>query len=101
MTEIWSEFIKKINYFTQALIKYFSILFKKTLSAGKLFSNSSIEKIEENRLKWEVNNSKKKLGHHIYKTNLADETYNFSNDTEFHKLVKKIKEIEDLLNTKK
>ena len=101
MTEIWSEFIKKINQFTQALIKYFSIFVKKTLSAGKFFSNSSMEKIEENRLKWEVSNNKKKLGHHIYKSNLSDEIYNFSNDTEFHKLIKKIKETEDLLNIKK
>ena len=41
----------------------------------------------------------KKLGDYIYKCNLNN-TYNFSNDSQFHKLIDKIKEIENFLNNK-
>ena len=57
------------------------------------------QKLEINKLKWELSKAKQQLGDYIYNSNIND-TYDFSNDSEFHKLIDKIKEIENFLNNK-
>ena len=99
MSEVWSIFIDKINKFNQRIIRYSVSIIKSIISSSKFFSKSSIKKVEINKLKWELSKAKKKLGDYIYNSNIND-TYDFSNDSEFHKLIDKIKEIENFLNNK-
>ena len=97
MSDVWSIFVDKINNFNQNLIRYFVSIIKSIISYGRFFSKSSVEKIEINKLKWELKKEKEKLGEYIYKSNL-DDTYNFSNDLKFHEFINKIKKIEHFLN---
>jgi len=97
MSEVWSIFVDKINNFSQKIVRYSALITKSIISSGKIFSKSSIKKIEINKLKWELNKEKEKLGNYIYKCNLND-MYDFSNDPKFHKFISKIKEIENFLN---
>jgi len=99
MSEVWSIFVDKINKFNQKIIRYSALIIKNVISSSKNLSNSSIEKIEINKLKWELNKEKQKLGNYIYKCN-SNDIYDFSNDTQFYKLIDKIKEIENFLQNK-
>ena len=99
MSEVWSIFIDKINKFNQKIIRYSALIIKSIISSSKNLSSSSIEKIEINKLKWELNKEKQKLGDYIYKSNCND-IYDFSNDTQFYKLINKVKEIENFLKNK-
>ena len=99
MSEVWSIFVDKINKITQRIIRYSVSIIKSIISSSKFFSKSSMKKVEINKLKWELSKAKKKLGDYIYNSNIND-TYDFSNDSEFHKLINKIKEIENFLNNK-
>ena len=99
MSEVWSIFVDKINKFNQKIIRYSDLIIKNIISSSKNLSSSSIEKIEINKLKWELNKEKQKLGDYIYNCNRND-VYDFSNDTQFYKLVNKIKEIENFLKIK-
>ena len=99
MSEVWSIFVDKINKITQRIIRYSVSIIKSIISSSKFFSKSSMKKVEINKLKWELSKAKKKLGDYIYNSNIND-TYDFSNDSEFHKLIDKIKEIENFLNNK-
>ena len=99
MSEVWSIFVDKINKFNQKIIRYSALIIKSIISSSKNLSSSSIEKIEINKLKWELNKEKQKLGDYIYNCNRND-VYDFSNDTQFYKLVNKIKEIENFLKIK-
>ena len=99
MSEVWSIFVYKINKFNQKIIRYSALIIKSIISSSKNLSNSSIEKIEINKLKWELNKEKQKLGNYIYKCN-SNDIYDFSNDTQFYKLIDKIKEIENFLKNK-
>jgi len=99
MSEVWSIFVDKINKFNQKIIRYSALIIKSIISSSKNLSSSSIEKIEINKLKWELNKEKQKLGDYIYKSNCND-IYDFSNDTQFYKLINKIKEIENFLKNK-
>ena len=99
MSEVWSIFVDKINKFNQKIIRYSALIIKSIISSSKNLSSSSIEKIEINKLKWELNKEKQKLGNYIYKCHCND-IYDFSNDTQFYKLINKIKEIENFLKIK-
>ena len=99
MSDVWSLFVDKINKFNKNIARYSFSIIKNILSYSKIFSKSSINKIENNKLNWELKKRKEELGHYIYKCNL-DKTYNFSNDDKFHNLITKIKEIEIFLNNK-
>ena len=99
MSEVWSIFVDKINKFTQRIIRYSFSIIKSIISSSKFFSKSSMKKVEINKLKWELSKAKQQLGDYIYNSNIND-TYDFSNDSEFHKLIDKIKEIENFLNNK-
>ena len=99
MSEVWSIFVDKINKFNQKIIRYSAFIIKSIISSSKNLSSSSIEKIEINKLKWELNKEKQKLGDYIYKSN-CNNIYDFSNDTQFYKLINKIKEIENFLKIK-
>ena len=99
MSEVWSIFIDKINKFNQRIVRYSVSIIKSIISSSKIFSKSSIKKVEINKLKWELNKEKQKLGEHIYNSNIND-IYDFSNDSKFHNLINKIKEIENFLNNK-
>ena len=99
MSEVWSIFVDKINKITQRIIRYSVSIIKSIISSSKFFSKSSMKKVEINKLKWELSKAKKKLGDYIYNSNIND-TYDFSNDSEFHKLINNIKEIENFLNNK-
>ena len=99
MSEVWSIFVDKINKFNQKIIRYSAFIIKSIISSSKNLSSSSIEKIEINKLKWELNKEKQKLGDYIYKSN-CNNIYDFSNDTQFYKLINKIKEIENFLKNK-
>ena len=99
MSEVWSIFVDKINKFNQKIIRYSASIIKSIISSSKKLSSSSIEKIEINKLKWELNKEKQKLGNYIYKCN-SNDIYDFSNDTQFYKLIDKIKEIENFLQNK-
>ena len=99
MSDVWSLFVDKINSFNRNIARYSFLIIKNILSYSKIFSKSSIHKIEVNKLNWELKKEKEKLGHYIYKSNL-NKTYDFSNDTKFHNLITKIKEIEFFLKDK-
>ena len=99
MSEVWSIFIDKINKFNQKIVRYSAYIIKSIISSSKVLSKSSIKKIEINKLQWELNKEKQKLGYYIYKCNL-DGTYDFSNDSKFHQFIDRIKEIENFLNNK-
>jgi len=99
MSDVWSIFVDKINNFTQKIVRYSVSIIKSIISSSKFFSKSSLKKIEINKLKWELNKEKERLGDYIYKSNL-NKTYDFSNDSQFHKIIDKIKEIENFLNNK-
>lgn len=99
MSEVWSIFVNKINKFNQKIIRYSALIIQSIISSSKNLSTSSIKKIEINKLKWELNKQKQKLGHYIYKSNYND-VYDFSNDAQFYKLINKIKEIENFLNNR-
>ena len=100
MSEVWSIFVDKINKFNQKLIRYSALIIKSIISSSKNLSSSSIEKIEINKLKWELNKEKQKLGNYIFKCQ-SNDIYDFSNDPQFYKIIDKIKEIENFLKNKK
>ena len=99
MSEIWLLFIKKINKTNQLLIKYFSLIIKKIIHGGKFFSKSSIEKIEEKKIKWERQKKLEQLGLYIYNSNQEKDMVDFSNDVYFNETIKKIKEDQEFLES--
>ena len=98
MSEVWLSFIKKINFFSQKIIKYCSFLVQNIISGGKNFSKRSIDNFEINKVKWELKQRKQELGDYIYKSNIEDNTFNFSGDENFDKIIKKIKENQNFIN---
>jgi len=100
MSDVWSIFVDKIDNFNRKLIRYSFLIIKSIISSSKFFSQSSLNKIEIKKLNWELQKEKEKLGHYIYKCKLNG-IYDFSNDSQFYDLTKKIKEIENFLNSKK
>ena len=99
MSEVWSIFDDKINKFTQRIIRYSVSIIKSIISSSKFFSKSSIKKVEINKLKWELDKEKQKLGSYIYKSH-SNNIYDYSNDSQFHEFTDKIKEIENFLQNK-
>ncbi|MAR14972.1 MAG: hypothetical protein CMG21_00745 [Candidatus Marinimicrobia bacterium] len=99
MSEVWSIFVNKINKFNQKIIRYSVLIIKSIISSTKNLSIFSIKKIEVNKLKWELNKEKQKLGDYILKCQRND-IYDFSNDPQFYKLIDKVKEIENFLKNK-
>ena len=99
MSNIRLSFIKKINLFTVKLIKYFSYLIKNIISGSRKISKKSIDNIELNKVKWELKKNKHDLGNYIYKSNVNDNAFNFSDDENFDKIIRKIKENENFINT--
>tara|TARA_B100001142_G_scaffold317207_1_gene357914 strand:+ start:68 stop:373 length:306 start_codon:yes stop_codon:yes gene_type:complete len=99
MSEVWSIFVNKINKFNQKIIRYSVLIIKSIISSSKNLSIFSIKKIEVNKLKWELNKEKQKLGDYILKCQRND-IYDFSNDPQFYKLIDKVKEIENFLKNK-
>ena len=99
MSEVWSIFVDKINKFNQKIIRYSVLIIKSIISSSKNLSIFSIKKIEVNKLKWELNKEKQKLGDYILKCQRND-IYDFSNDPQFYKLIDKVKEIENFLKNK-
>ena len=98
MSEIWLSFIKKINLFSQKLIKYFSFLVRNIISGSKNLSKKSIDNFEVNKIRWELKKNKQELGNYVYKSNVNDDVFNFSSDENFDKIIKKIKENENFIN---
>ena len=99
MSDIWLLFIDKINKFNKNIARYSFSIIKNILSYSKVFSKSSIDKIEIKKLNWELKKEREKLGSYIYKCNLQN-IYDFSNDATFNNSIDKIKEIENFLNDK-
>ena len=99
MSDIWSIFIDKINIFNQKIIRYSVSIIKNIISFSKVFSKSSVKRIEIKKLKWELDKEKQKLGDYIYKSH-SNNIYDYSNDSQFHKFTNKIKEIENFLQNK-
>ena len=99
MSDVWSIFIDKINNFNQKIIRYSVSIIKNIISSSKVFSKSSVKRIEIKKLKWELDKEKQKLGDYIYKSHFNN-TYDYSNDSQFHKFIDKIKEIENFLQNK-
>ena len=99
MSEIWLLFIKRINKLNQLLIKSFSLFIKKIIHGGKFFSKSSIEKIEEKKIKWELQKKLEQLGLYIYNANKEKGTVDFSDDVYFNDIIKKIKEDQEFLKS--
>tara|TARA_B110000014_G_scaffold264129_1_gene263537 strand:- start:578 stop:904 length:327 start_codon:yes stop_codon:yes gene_type:complete len=100
MSEIWLLFIKKINKTNQLLIKYFSLLSKKIISESRFFSRNSIEKIETKKIKWKLQKKYEELGFYIYDCNDSNGMVDFSNDTDFNEMIKKIKKEQNFLESK-
>jgi len=98
MSEIWLSFIKKINLFSQKLIKYFSFLVRNIISGSKNLSQKSIDNFEANKIRWELKKNKQELGNYVYKSNVNDDVFNFSSDENFDKIIKKIKENENFIS---
>ena len=72
MSDVWTLFIDKINKFNKNIALYSFSIIKNILSYSKLFSKSSIDKIEINKLTQKNKNSNplkssvlsaEKLGH--------------------------------------
>lgn len=99
MSDVWTLFIDKINKFNKNIALYSFSIIKNIFSYSRLLSKSSIDKIEINKLKWELKKEKEKLGNYIYKCNLKN-IYDFSNDATFSNSIDKIKEIENFLEDK-
>ena len=99
MSDVWSLFVERINKFNKNLIKLFIRLFKNIISKGNLFSKFSLNKIESNKIKWDISKSKEALGDYIYNKYINRIT-DFSNDSRFEELNKKIKDSSDFLNYK-
>ncbi len=99
MSDIWSIFIDKINSFNHKIIRYSVSIIKNIISFSKVFSKSSVKRIEIKKLKWELDKEKQKLGDYIYKSH-SNNIYDYSNDSQFHKFTNKIKEIENFLQNK-
>tara|TARA_B110000263_G_scaffold57003_1_gene48644 strand:+ start:832 stop:1143 length:312 start_codon:yes stop_codon:yes gene_type:complete len=100
MADFWLFFVKKINYSSQRLVKYFSILFKNILNSSSSISKNSLNQIEIQKMKWELKHHQEELGAYVYKCNSFDGAFNFSNDVDFNELVKKIKEIQNFIDKK-
>lgn len=99
MSDIWSIFIDKINSFNHKIIRYSVSIIKNIISFSKVFSKSSVKRIEIKKLKWELDKEKQKLGDYIYKSH-SNNIYDYSNDSQFHEFTDKIKEIENFLQNK-
>tara|TARA_B100001123_G_C15107679_1_gene946176 strand:- start:521 stop:832 length:312 start_codon:yes stop_codon:yes gene_type:complete len=99
MSEIWLLFIKRINKLNQLLIKSFSIFVKKVIYGGKFFSKSSIQKVEEKKIKWEIQKKCEQLGSYIYDLHQENGTVDFSNDMHFNDMIKKIREDQNFLKS--
>ena len=99
MSDVWSLFIDRINRFNKSLIKLFIRLFKNIISKGNLLSKFSLNKIESNKIKWDISKSKEVLGDYIFNKYINRIT-DFSNDTKFEELNKKIKDSCHFLNHK-
>lgn len=100
MSDIWYIFVSSINSFNQKLIKFIILSFKKIVQLGKFYSKSSTTNIEIKKIEWELNKERKKLGKYVFEKNLEN-TYDFSNDTDFSRKIKIISEIENFLKSKK
>jgi len=100
MADFWLFFVKKINYSSQRLIKYFSILFRNIIDSSSYFSKNGLNQIEIQKMKWELKHHQEELGTYIYKCNISDGSFNFSNDVHFNELIKKIKEIQLFIDKK-
>ena len=100
MADFWIFFVKNINKSTQKLLRYISILFSNISNSSSNFFKDGFNKIEIQKLKLELSFHYKKLGDYIYKSNTNDDAYDFSNDENFIKLIKKIKEIENFIDIK-
>ena len=100
MADFWLFFVKNINYSGQKLIKSLSVLFKNIINSSNAFSKNGISQIEIQKMKWELKYYQEKLGAHVYKNNISNGAYDFSNDVYFNELVEKIKEIQKFLNKK-
>tara|TARA_Y100001968_G_scaffold110398_1_gene99925 strand:- start:35 stop:337 length:303 start_codon:yes stop_codon:yes gene_type:complete len=98
MADFWLFFVKKINYSSQRLIKYFSILFKNIINRSKYVSKNSLDQIEKQKMKWELKHYQEKLGAYVYNCNSSDGAFDFSNDEKFNELIKKINEIQNFIN---
>ena len=68
MADFWLFFVKKINKSTQNFLQYISILFNNILTGSASISKDSFNKIEVQKLKWELNLYYKKLGSYIFQT---------------------------------
>ena len=100
MADFWLFFVKKINYSSQRLIKYFSVLFKNIMISSNYFSKNGLDQIEIQKMKWELKYHYQELGKYIYKCNISDNAFDFSNDFHFNELIKKIKEIQHFIDKK-
>ena len=101
MGEIWLFFIKKINRFNKILVNYIGLLFKNIIYGGKNISKMSFKTMERKKMEWEMKQNKEQLGDYIYKSNTTDKTVDFSNDTYFHEMIKKIRENKSFLGSEK
>ena len=100
MADFWLFFVKKINYSSKRLIKYFIILFKNVINSSKYVSKNSLEQIEIQKMKWELKHYQEKLGIYIYNCNNSNGAFDFSNDEKFNELIKKINEIQNFIDKK-
>jgi len=100
MADFWLFFVKKINYSSQRLIKYISILFKNILNSSNSISKNSLNQIEMQKMRWELKHYQEELGVYVYKCNSSNGAFDFSNDAHFNELVKKIKEIQNFIDKK-
>ena len=100
MADFWLFFVKKINYSSQRLIKYISILFKNILNSSNSISKNSLNQIEMQKMRWELKHCQEELGVYVYKCNSSNGAFDFSNDAHFNELVKKIKEIQNFIDKK-
>ena len=100
MADFWLFFVKKINSSAQRLIKYFSVLFKNIMISSNYFSKNGLDQIEIQKMKWELKYHQEELGKYIYKCNISDNAFDFSNDVHFNELIKKIKEIQHFIDKK-
>ena len=75
-------------------------MYNNILDGSFSISKDSLNKIEVQKLKWELNFHYKKLGSYIYKCHKEDGSYDFSNDESFIELIKNIKEIQNFIDIK-
>ena len=101
MNDFLDIFIKKINIFWEKISEKFHIYLKKAVYKGEEYADIGVQKIENEKLKWELKKIYTELGQYIHDTNTGKNITDYSEDENFILLIDKINRVKNLINFKK